>query len=755
MSFEYVSDPFLGHAPDTTFEQDDATIVALGNGQAVVFIESSTATATTMQLQLIDETGLIGSPVIVDPRAFESLQGQVTVVDGQFIVATWEANTATSAGPVIWGRVYTVNGDTLSPASDIFDLSGASSTEVPALQGIEALDGGFILEYTRLEGVGTPDAAVVGHVATYELGPGGTSISAGVEASANDDALSGQAVELANGNIAIVSSGNELSEGVVLEVFNPTTAQVVLSPTAVFAYPGTGAFRVTDAIVLADGTLVATGFASGSDGPGFLAFFNDDGTPIRLETALLATAPETAQTQAALAPLADAFADPDTAIISGDFQLEAFDDGHFVLSFRLEVVEEGGTSSSFIILARYSPEGELAGDILIAPDVVNVDTEANQFDMSTDAEGQLFVSWESELVDDDDTFVAAFEAETFNDQVINGTAVGEDLKGSFGDDQITANGGNDTVDGEFGDDTILGGFGFDSLMGGGGNDSIEGNGNADTLVGGDGNDTLVDDAGTDSLVGGDGNDRLISGSGADRIEGGEGDDFIRAGSNFGSSVDGVNGGAGNDTIFGDAGFDLLLGGDGEDSIDGGGQADNIFGDAGNDTLLGGGGFDRLFGGVGDDLIEGQQGTDALFGSFGDDTLNGGTERDRFFGGADDDILNGEEGDDELLGNGGFDTLNGGEGDDRLLGNFNADVFVFEDGHGNDTIADFDEFNQFEKIDLSAVTTVNSLADLNLASDTEGAATQSVADVLITTSTGNTILVQNVLLADLDSNDFIF
>ena len=172
-------------------------------------------------------------------------------------------------------------------------------------------------------------------------------------------------------------------------------------------------------------------------------------------------------------------------------------------------------------------------------------------------------------------------------------------------------------------------------------------------------------------------------------------------------------------------------------------------------MLGGGGFDRLFGGVGDDFIEGQQGTDALFGSFGDDTLNGGTERDRFFGGADDDILNGEEGDDELLGNGGFDTLNGGTGDDRLLGNFNADTFVFEDGHGNDTIADFDEFNQFEKIDLSAVTSINNLADLNLASDTEGAATQSGADVLITTSTGNTILVQNVLLADLDSNDFIF
>ena len=116
---------------------------------------------------------------------------------------------------------------------------------------------------------------------------------------------------------------------------------------------------------------------------------------------------------------------------------------------------------------------------------------------------------------------------------------------------------------------------------------------------------------------------------------------------------------------------------------------------------------------------------------------------------------GGEGDDELLGNGGFDTLNGGLGDDRLLGNFNADTFVFEDGHGNDTIVDFDELNNFERIDLSAIADITGLADLNLASDTEGAAVQSGADVVITTSGGNTILLQNVLLADLDANDFIF
>ncbi|MCH2076150.1 MAG: hypothetical protein MK180_04565 [Rhodobacteraceae bacterium] len=352
----------------------------------------------------------------------------------------------------------------------------------------------------------------------------------------------------------------------------------------------------------------------------------------------------------------------------------------------------------------------------------------------------------------------AWDSIVDNPNVFNGTSAADSITLdplNVESWEIFGFGGNDTLRGGLGDDTILGGFGFDSIEGGGGNDSLEGNGNADTLIGGDGNDTLIDDAGTDSLVGGDGNDRIISGSGADRIDGGDGNDFIRAGSNFGSSVDGVNGGAGNDTIFGDAGFDLLLGGEGDDVIDGGAQADNVFGDAGNDTILGGDGFDRLFGGAGNDSIDGQQGTDALFGSFGDDTLNGGDDRDRFFGGADNDVLNGDGGDDELLGGGGFDTLNGGTGDDRLLGNFNADTFVFEDGHGDDTIADFDEFNGFEKIDLSAIAGISGLADLNLGSDTEGAAVQSGADVVITTSSGNTILVQNVDLADLDASDFIF
>ena len=330
-----------------------------------------------------------------------------------------------------------------------------------------------------------------------------------------------------------------------------------------------------------------------------------------------------------------------------------------------------------------------------------------------------------------------------------------DFTGEAEAQSIDGLGGNDTIIGGNGNDTLLGGFGFDSIDGGAGNDSIEGNNNADTLIGGSGNDTLIDDIGTDSLVGGIGNDRLLSGSGADRIDGGEGNDFIRAGSNFGSTVDGVNGGAGNDTIFGEGGFDLLIGGTGNDLIDGGAQADNIFGDAGEDTLLGGDGFDRLFGGTGNDSIEGQQGTDALFGSFGNDTLKGGDDRDRFFGGADNDLVFGDAGNDEVFGNGGFDTIDGGTGNDRLLGNFNADTFVFEDGHGNDTIADFEELNNFEKIDLSAIQGINSLADLNLASNSSGAAVQSGSSVVITTSAGNTIVLENVLLADLDGSDFIF
>ena len=71
------------------------------------------------------------------------------------------------------------------------------------------------------------------------------------------------------------------------------------------------------------------------------------------------------------------------------------------------------------------------------------------------------------------------------------------------------------------------------------------------------------------------------------------------------------------------------------------------------------------------------------------------------------------------------------------------------------MGDFDAFNALEKIDLSGVSSITGLGDLNLGDDTLGAATQDGSDVLIDTGGGNSIRLTNVTLSDLDAGDFIF
>jgi Ca2+-binding RTX toxin-like protein len=279
----------------------------------------------------------------------------------------------------------------------------------------------------------------------------------------------------------------------------------------------------------------------------------------------------------------------------------------------------------------------------------------------------------------------------------------------FGDEQgnlIDGQACNDTIEGLGGNDTLLGGTGNDSIDGGTGNDRLLGEDGNDTLLGGAGNDRLVGDAGDDSLSGGDDRDTILGSGGNDTLLGEGGDDVLRGGND-------------HDLMRGGAGFDLVIGGTGRDTI---------YGDAQNDTLRGNGGFDTVDGGAGDDLVAGGAQADLVLGGAGDDTLQAG---------------------------GGFDTLDGGAGNDELTGNFNADRFVFTDGHGQDTITDFEATNNAEKIDLSAVSAIASLADLNLGSATTGAATQVGANVVIDTGGGNSITLAGVSLSDLDASDFIF
>ena len=335
-----------------------------------------------------------------------------------------------------------------------------------------------------------------------------------------------------------------------------------------------------------------------------------------------------------------------------------------------------------------------------------------------------------------------------SDRVFGG--LGNDtIQSGAGMDRVDGEGGNDSIDGGADNDLLKGSAGFDTINGGGGNDLISGDSFADSLSGGDGNDTILGGDGFDQIHGGNGHDRVWAGASADRVYGGEGNDWLSAGSNVGLSVDGVFGQGGNDTLFGNAGFDLLNGGAGDDMLDGGHQSDNLYGEEGNDTLLGGDGFDRLFGGSGEDRLYGGNAGDGLFGQEGNDTLWGGEGGDRFFGGSGNDILDGGIGRDTIHGDSGFDTIIGGAEDDLLFGGFNADEFVFGDGHGNDTIGDFDEFSGNETINFSH------LSSFARFSDVMGAAVQSGNDVIINTGGGNSIRLSNVRLADLDADDFIF
>lgn len=279
------------------------------------------------------------------------------------------------------------------------------------------------------------------------------------------------------------------------------------------------------------------------------------------------------------------------------------------------------------------------------------------------------------------------------------------------------------IGGYFGNFSIAYGAVIENAIGGNGNDTIDGNDAANTILGGSGNDVILGGGGSDTIDGGDDDDEIYGGSEGDLLFGGNGADTLV-------------GEMGNDTIYGGNDADLILGGNGNDSL---------FGEQGNDVLRGG---------RGDDFLDGGNRNDRLYGAEGDDTLLGGNGDDLLRGGAQNDLMLGGDGNDVLIGGAGFDTLDGGAGDDIMVGAFNADTFVFADDHGNDIIEDFEAANDFERIDFSNLSTLNSLADVLGSGSGTAAATQVGLDVVIDTGSG-TITLLNVNYADLDAADFVF
>ena len=127
----------------------------------------------------------------------------------------------------------------------------------------------------------------------------------------------------------------------------------------------------------------------------------------------------------------------------------------------------------------------------------------------------------------------------------------------------------------------------------------------------------------------------------------------------------------------------------------------------------------------------------IVGYGGDDAITGGGGHDNLIAG---------DGNDTIAGGAGNDTISGGDGNDEMSGGTGADVFYFADGHGNDTITDFDVDE--DVLELSEFG-IDSFDDLSI--------TASDNDVVIdlTAYDGGYITLEGVALADLDAGQFRF
>jgi Ca2+-binding RTX toxin-like protein len=139
----------------------------------------------------------------------------------------------------------------------------------------------------------------------------------------------------------------------------------------------------------------------------------------------------------------------------------------------------------------------------------------------------------------------------------------------------------------------------------------------------------------------------------------------------------------------------------------------------------------IFGTAAAEHIDGLGGRDNLFGYGGNDDL---------FGGAGNDGLKGDSGDDMLVGGLGNDTLTGGSGDD---------VFVFDGDVGDDTIKDFQA--GAGSVDIIEMSTVLAAGFTELIAT----ATEQWGDTTFDLNGGHSITLDNVLIADLHADDFVF
>ncbi|MEH2614336.1 Ig-like domain-containing protein [Bradyrhizobium sp. AZCC 1693] len=328
---------------------------------------------------------------------------------------------------------------------------------------------------------------------------------------------------------------------------------------------------------------------------------------------------------------------------------------------------------------------------------------------------------------------------------------------------------------------------FNQFEGLGGDDSITGNGNTRVLynnatagvtitIGAGGVGSASGDAstGNDSFTGGvnaaigsnfaDTYNASAFNSGYNSFQGNGGDDTIIGNGvtalQYGNATSGVTitiSAGGTGTATGDAsvgtdsfsGVNNVVGGNFADTYDASGFVGfNVFlGQGGNDTITGNGSTQIQYGtATGAVNVNLSTGTATGDGSVGTDSFTGvNSVAGSNFG----DTILGGIGNDILFGNGGNDYLTGNGGNDNLTGGGGADTFAyFLIGGGADYITDFNH-GQGDRIDVTGVAGIFSLADI------QARATQQGSNTLIDFGGGNTITLANITVGSLVASDFVF
>lgn len=347
-----------------------------------------------------------------------------------------------------------------------------------------------------------------------------------------------------------------------------------------------------------------------------------------------------------------------------------------------------------------------------------------------------------------DPFNFFFEVPVFafsGNDVLNGTATGDQMDGQGGDDVLNGGDGDDFLQGD-GFATPLGAEGNDTLNGGNGNDFLDGGAGLDRLVGGAGNDSYFIDTVGDVIV------EAAGGGSFDRIYATMSELFttytmaaevesidVDLSGAFGASLvvtvngtaaankmvvvnatDGFDGGLPPSRVVlnGGGGNDRLAGGSGADTLDGGTGSDVMLGGTGNDTYVVDATTDRVLEAVGfsrapdlGDTVSYRVASGGLNVSLGGTVTGitadvvyseiehlslglaastqaysgiGNTANNTLTGNNGANRLYGLNGNDRLTAGGGNDTLDGGAGNDTLEGGAGQDRYVLASG-GNDVL----------------------------------------------------------------------